>query len=341
MESNTQSPGGSKQVASNTVLKPTHRSKQAFRSAEPTLRFPGSRRIGGTMGVIARFTMFTMIALVAMAGFLANCSPELESNGKKSKKETQKSSQNLKESTPLGSPSPSPSNVPTFATPQEEWNFLQGKYEPSPLLSSFKNPGDTREHYLLPIVLENYRKMIQAFEEDRKTQRPDDKTVVFVVSSFRNFSQQKSIWEGKFSGQRKMREPIAGKSPEQIVQLILEFSSAPGTSRHHWGTDLDINALENSYFEKGGKGEYLYQWLRTNAYKYGFCQPYNALENRGGVGYQEEKWHWSYKPVSSELRRRWIQAYNEGMIRVDGYKGAETLGRSALDYVSSVAEECR
>ena len=72
-----------------------------------------------------------------------------------------------------------------------------------------------------------------------------------------------------------MRESVEGKTPEQIINLILEYSSAPGTSRHHWGTDMDINALQNDYFSNKGNGAFLYEWLQKNAAKFGFCQPYN------------------------------------------------------------------
>ena len=48
----------------------------------------------------------------------------------------------------------------------------------------------------------------------------------------------------------------------------------PATSRHHWGTDMDINSVEDDYF-KDGKGKKVYRWLVENASKYGFCQVYS------------------------------------------------------------------
>ena len=32
----------------------------------------------------------------------------------------------------------------------------------------------------------------------------------------------------------------AGLSPEENIQKIIEYSTLPGTSRHHWGTEIDI-----------------------------------------------------------------------------------------------------
>jgi len=49
----------------------------------------------------------------------------------------------------------------------------------------------------------------------------------------------------------------------------------PGTSRHHWGTDVDLFSLDNKFFESGD-GKIWYSWMVQNAAKYGFCQPYTA-----------------------------------------------------------------
>ena len=57
----------------------------------------------------------------------------------------------------------------------------------------------------------------------------------------------------------------------KAAKTILLYSSMPTTSRHHWGTDMDINSLENSYFASG-QGLKEYTWLKKNAAKFGFCQ---------------------------------------------------------------------
>ncbi len=63
----------------------------------------------------------------------------------------------------------------------------------------------------------------------------------------------------------------------------------PG-ARHHWGTDFDLNALNNAYFNtKDGKR--IYDWLTQHAAEFGFCQPYTAKGGPDGrpIGYEEEK----------------------------------------------------
>lgn len=112
-----------------------------------------------------------------------------------------------------------------------------------------------------------------------------------IISGTRNFKHQKRIWNYKWNTKYKTLPPL------KRAKKILEFSSMPSTSRHHWGTDLDINSLNNSYFTKG-KGLKEYNWLLKNASKFGFYQVYTSKENRR-TGYHEEKWHWTYLPLSS------------------------------------------
>ncbi|MDF3821922.1 M15 family metallopeptidase [Leptospira sp. 96542] len=220
----------------------------------------------------------------------------------------------------------------------EKETYLTGKFQASQGLSPVVLDENSKEHFLRPEAKQALLKMIGDFEESKPNTY---KQHIFLVSSFRNFSHQKSIWESKFTGKKSMRVPITGRSPNEIIDLILEFSSAPGTSRHHWGTDFDINALDNSYFEGSGKGKILYDWLKLNASKYGFCQPYNSLVLRGNKGYQEEKWHWSYAPIANQLTKEWVGSFQSGKIKLtDSFLGADVLGNRAMDYVKSINPEC-
>lgn len=220
----------------------------------------------------------------------------------------------------------------------EKTVYLTGKFNsPGPLAPVILEENE-KEHFLRPDVKKALHQMVNDFEDSKPTSY---KQHIFLVSSFRNFSHQKGIWESKFTGKKAMRLPINGKSQEEIIGLILEFSSAPGTSRHHWGTDFDINALDNAYFEDKGKGKILYDWLKQNASKYGFCQPYSSLSTRNNKGYQEEKWHWSYAPISNQLAKEWIKGFSSGEIQLTGsFLGAEVLGDRALDYVRSINPDC-
>ena len=134
-----------------------------------------------------------------------------------------------------------------------------------------------------------------------------------IISGTRNFNHQKRIWEYKWNVKYKELPPL------ERAKKILEFSSMPSSSRHHWGTDLDLNSLNNGYF-KAGKGKLEYDWLKNNAGEFGFYQVYTSKDD-GRKGYNEEKWHWSYLPLASI----YLKFYNERIVYNDiqGFKGSE------------------
>ena len=53
--------------------------------------------------------------------------------------------------------------------------------------------------------------------------------------------------------------------------MILRYSAVPGTSRHHWGTEIDItdrnviekHLLNSNKFHNGGPFEPLHNWMTT------------------------------------------------------------------------------
>jgi LAS superfamily LD-carboxypeptidase LdcB len=92
----------------------------------------------------------------------------------------------------------------------------------------------------------------------------------------------------------------------EMVDVILAWSSIPGGSRHHWGTDVDVIdtfALPPDYKVRLVPEEYaangvfarLNAWLDANLARFGFFRPYRT--DRGG--YSPEPWHISYAPVAS------------------------------------------
>src|SRR5690606_25649885 len=55
-----------------------------------------------------------------------------------------------------------------------------------------------------------------------------------MVSSFRDFYHQQRIWERKYVNYTDE----LGMEPMAAIEKIIEYSTIPGTSRHHWGTDI-------------------------------------------------------------------------------------------------------
>jgi LAS superfamily LD-carboxypeptidase LdcB len=153
-----------------------------------------------------------------------------------------------------------------------------------------------------------------------------------ILSGTRNFEEQKMIWKRKWEKHKSIE-------PTERAKKILEYSSMPSSSRHHWGTDLDLNSLSNSYFS-GGKGKVIYDWLNANANDYGFYQVYTEKEN-GRTGYNLEKWHWSYLPLASE----YLKFYNTNITYKDinGFKGAELAkGLNIIEgYVNGISKKAK
>ncbi|CAN5904244.1 hypothetical protein BH11BAC7_BH11BAC7_04450 [soil metagenome] len=157
-----------------------------------------------------------------------------------------------------------------------------------------------------------------------------------IISATRTFKDQKRLWQGKFNGNITKKTPCAGN-----VKCILRFLSMPGTSRHHWGTDVDIFSISPKDFAYG-KGKKIYDWLKANAHRFGFYQPYTdkrIFKNR--TGYEEEKWHWSYVPVSGKLLAQYIRQVE--IKDITGFKGSEVAGKINMieNYVKGVNPDCK
>jgi len=164
-----------------------------------------------------------------------------------------------------------------------------------------------------------------------------------IVSAFRSFNHQKRIWESKWTGTRKvLGQDLSKKYPnaEKRAKVILMFSSMPGTSRHHWGTDIDIYSVNDKDF-LSGKGKVIYEWLQTHANEFGFCQVYTPKPDTRTTGYEEEKWHWSYHPVATEYLEQYQKYINYNDIA--GFKGdrvAKQIG-AIENYVLGINPSCK
>lgn len=177
-----------------------------------------------------------------------------------------------------------------------------------------------------------HKKTYQAFKAMADSAKKDGITLT-IVSGTRNFNHQKAIWESKWSASDSTT--ALGKA-----KGILEYSSMPMTSRHHWGTEVDLNNLNNSYFESGA-GQKVYKWLKNHANSFGFYQPYTAKSINGRTGYNKEMWHWSYIPLAS----RYLAYYNKHITNKDisGFKGAKTAQKIDMVkyYVNGISKKIK
>ena len=221
---------------------------------------------------------------------------------------------------------------------EEKKIYLMGKFDQSQrddfILIPAKYATNNSKMYLRKETLEAFSKMQNTANKD--------KIDLKIASATRNFDYQKNIWNNKWTGVTLVDGKNLSKSiPDGLKRFkkILEYSAAPGTSRHHFGTDIDINNANPEYF-KTVKGKEVYEWLVKNASSFGFCQPYNLKNSERPTGYNEEKWHWSYLPLSktfTEEYKNLIQ--NEDISGFLGDKYASSL--NLIDnYVLGINPDC-
>ncbi|MEY4936102.1 MAG: hypothetical protein RIS64_2461 [Bacteroidota bacterium] len=187
-------------------------------------------------------------------------------------------------------------------------DYVMGKFDPAKDKRFVKielKHADKADMYLRKETYEAFKKMHAAALKEGVSLK--------IVSATRNFDRQKAIWEEKWKNKYAHI-----KDPQQRALKILEFSSMPGSSRHHWGTDMDLNNLTNEYFATS-TGKKMYDWLTKNASTYGFCQPYSAGRTDG---YHEEKWHWTYVPLAKSLTQ--FVKTNLTDAHIKGFLGSET-----------------
>ena len=216
-------------------------------------------------------------------------------------------------------------------------DYVLGKFDPATHSSFVKvdtNFADESGYYLHKDTYKAFLKMKSVADEDNVELK--------IISATRPFKRQKKIWEAKWNGQRLVggnKLPESHPNPIDRALKILEYSSMPGTSRHHWGSDFDINALENNYFESG-KGAKEYQWLITNAPAFGFCQVYTEKGDERPTGYEEEKWHWSYFPLAGRITAAIDTILTNDQI--SGFDGAETAVEIDIvkNYILGINPEC-
>ena len=173
-----------------------------------------------------------------------------------------------------------------------------------------------------PLLKEVHQAFIQMKEKAAM-----DGIAIEIVSAYRSYDRQKAIWNRKFSANQK-----AGLSPTQNILKIIEYSTLPGTSRHHWGTDIDVidgNApregdvlLTEKFY---GKGPYsaLRKWMEKHAADFGFLLPYTNNPERKGFYY--EPWHYSYAPISKKYLNDYLKLDLNVVLKTTGLLGKEAL----------------
>lgn len=154
-----------------------------------------------------------------------------------------------------------------------------------------------------------------------------------IVSAYRSFQRQKEIFEGKY-----LRFTGQGLTPTEAIEKIIEYSTIPGTSRHHWGTDIDIidaavthpeNVLQPEHFHGNGPFCKLKEWLTANAERFGFYEVYTDNANRKGFKY--EPWHFSYAPVSKPMLEEYKKLDIRQLLQEEKINGSEHFSEAFIE----------
>ncbi|MEP0263868.1 M15 family metallopeptidase [Dokdonia sp.] len=182
----------------------------------------------------------------------------------------------------------------------------------------------------------NYRlrpEAATAFEDMRKAALKD-KIQIKAVSSYRDYAHQNRIWERKYN---RFRE--SGLSPIASIQKIIAYSTIPGTSRHHWGTDIDLidgtpkvngDVLVPSKFHGSGPFCDFKEWMDEHSQEFGFYLVYTDTPSRKGFKY--EPWHYSYAPLSKKYLRTYKTLDIKAILQKEQLVGSNDFTSSFIEH---------
>ncbi|MBN1771232.1 MAG: M15 family metallopeptidase [Deltaproteobacteria bacterium] len=204
------------------------------------------------------------------------------------------------------------------------------------------------------------REPADALESMTRAARADG-VDVWARSGHRTLSQQRYLWNSKYRGLSTVRADDGSRltltrdhSAAEKVRLILSYTAFPGTSRHHWGTDVDMaqtfadgcaDLLLREGLEPASSGEPgepdpggepaagqkaergaddclpAQRWLAARAHEFGWYLVYDVA--RGGV--QPEPWHWSYLPYAVPALARYLDEVDADLLRDRGVDGDDVV----------------
>ena len=106
---------------------------------------------------------------------------------------------------------------------------------------------------------------------------------LMVTSSYRTYQEQKEIYNSRKNSQGE-------KKADQTA-------ARPGHSEHQTGLVVDMTSKSEPYADDFSQSN-AYNWLKENAYKYGWIERYP--ENKTYLtGYSPESWHWRYVGIKA------------------------------------------
>jgi len=172
----------------------------------------------------------------------------------------------------------------------------------------------------------------QAFLEMNYAAKRNDMNIR-VVSSYRSFNHQNLIWTRKYKRYRSRN-----LTSQQAVWYNIRYTAIPGSSRHHWGTEIDVvnGSIKTSRYPLNTKNFHGYgiyksfrEWMDSNAHKYGFYQVYTNDHNRRGFKY--EPWHYSFAELAKPMLRDYSQRDIQAILQKQDLLGKKYFTNSFLE----------
>lgn len=175
--------------------------------------------------------------------------------------------------------------------------FLNEHYAP-PRLAQIE-----KEYTYNEARTEKIHSEVERYLEDMLNDAQDDDIQLYVRSAYRSFEEQKAL-----------------KSNYTVTYgagTANAFSADQGYSEHQLGTTLDLSASRNESLSVAFENTKAFEWLNSNAYKYGFVLSYP----KGNAYYMYEPWHWRFvgKELAKDLHRKEKNFYDLEQREIDEY----------------------
>lgn len=130
----------------------------------------------------------------------------------------------------------------------------------------------------------------------------DEEVEIYVYSGYRSFGTQASL---------------KGQYTVSFGEGANKFSADQGYSEHQLGTTVDLITTGISGSLTGFEKTEAYEWLKNNAYKYGFTLSYPEANKY----YVFEPWHWRFVGVklATYLNKNNLNFYDADQRKIDEY----------------------
>jgi len=183
------------------------------------------------------------------------------------------------------------------------------------LLQKYSQIYFLNEHYIpadLIIIDEQYdyvngkqvsvHAQMWPFLEELLEDAKEDDIDLLVLSGYRSYEEQGTL--------KQMYTSTYGVGANT-------FSADQGYSEHQLGTAVDFTTSELGQYIRKFDDTEAYDWLRNNAYKYGFTMSYPEDNEY----YMYEPWHWRFvgEELARELHSDGNYFYNLEQRRIDSY----------------------